>query len=208
MKLEINRTEFLKAWQMAEHSSNVKSAMNAVSGILINAGDAVTLEATDFKTAIRCTASGVQTVEAGSAVLPVRLFGDFLKKIQSDTATLEVVQERGTLTAGRNKMRFSTFPVSEFPNIPRSDSALALADVLAADLMRAINEGSVASSTPVDFPKYLGTCLVKVQENLMSVVSTDSKRLSISKCPCESKAEREMMPVSYTHLTLPTNSRV
>lgn len=193
MKLEINRTEFLKAWQMAEHSSNVKSAMNAVSGILINAGDAVTLEATDFKTAIRCTASGVQTVEAGSAVLPVRLFGDFLKKIQSDTATLEVVQERGTLTAGRNKMRFSTFPVSEFPNIPRSDSASALADVLAVDLMRAINEGSVASSTPVDFPKYLGTCLVKVQENLMSVVSTDSKRLSISKCPCESRAEREMM---------------
>ena len=136
MKLEINRTEFLKAWQMAEHSSNVKSAMNAVSGILINAGDAVTLEATDFKTAIRCTASGVQTVEAGSAVLPVRLFGDFLKKIQSDTAILEVVQERGTLMAGRNKMRFSTFPVSEFPNIPRSDSASALADVLAADLMR------------------------------------------------------------------------
>ena len=44
MKLEINRTEFLKAWQMAEHSSNVKSAMNAVSGILINAGDAVTLD--------------------------------------------------------------------------------------------------------------------------------------------------------------------
>ena len=68
MKLEINRTEFLKAWQMAEHSSNAKSAMNAVSGILVNAGDAVTLEATDFKTAIRCTASGVQTVEAGSAV--------------------------------------------------------------------------------------------------------------------------------------------
>ena len=40
MKLEINRTEFLKAWQMAEHSSNVKNAINAVNGILVKDGRA------------------------------------------------------------------------------------------------------------------------------------------------------------------------
>ena len=82
MKVELNRMEFLKAWQMAEHSSSSKTTVNAAAGILINAGDETTLEATDFKTSIRCSAAGVQTLTPGSAVLPVRLLGDFFKKIQ------------------------------------------------------------------------------------------------------------------------------
>lgn len=194
MKIELDRPEFLKAWQMAERSSSTKSTISAVSGILVTASEEQTcLEATDFKTAIRCSAQGIRTVSAGSAVLPVRLFGEFLKKMPHDKLLLEIDGEKGTLSAGRNRTRFSTWPVSDFPNIPRSDGAEPLCTILAADLARAIAEGSVASSTPADFPKYLGTCLLKVQRDLLKVVATDGKRLSLSQCPCEDGADVELL---------------
>ena len=194
MKIELDRLEFLKAWQMAERSSSTKSTISAVSGVLITASQEETyLEATDFKTALRCSAQGVRTLTAGSAVLPVRLFGDFLKKMSHDRLLLEIDGEKGTLSSGRNRTRFTTWPVSEFPNIPRSGGAEPLCTLLAADLVRVITEGSVASSTPADFPKSLGTCLLKVQKNLLKVVATDSKRLSLSQCPCEEGAEVELL---------------
>ena len=63
MKIELDRLEFLKAWQMTERSSNTKSTISAISGILITASEEQTyLEATDFKTAIRCSAQGIRTV--------------------------------------------------------------------------------------------------------------------------------------------------
>lgn len=194
MKIELDRPEFLRAWQMAERSSSTKSTISAVSGILITVSEERTsLEATDFKTAIRCSAEGIRAITPGSAVLPVRLFGDLLKKIPHDKVTLEIDGEKGTLVAGRNRTRFTTWPVSEFPSLPRSDGAEPLCSILAADLVQAVTEGSVASSTPADFPKYLGACLLKVQNNLFKVVATDGKRLSLSQCPCETEADTELL---------------
>ena len=194
MKIELDRLEFLKAWQMTERSSSTKSTISAISGILITASEErAYLEATDFKTAIRCSAQGIRTVIAGSAVLPVRIFGEFLKKMPHDRVSLEIDDEKGTLSAGRNRTRFATRPVSEFPNIPRSDGAEPLCTITAADLARAISEGSVASSTPADFPKYLGACLLKTQKDLLKVVATDGKRLSLSRCPCEAGAEVDLL---------------
>ena len=193
MKLELDRLEFLKAWQMAERSSGTKSTLSAVNGILVTVGDETILEATDFKTALRCTASGVRPITPGQAVLPVRLLGEFLKKIPKGSAILEVDGEKGILTAGRNRTRFTTAPVSEFPKIPRSEGATALCTLIAADLDRVITEGSIASSAPADFPKYLGTCLFKVKDGLLKVVSTDGKRLSLSQCPCETETDEELL---------------
>ncbi|MCR5346510.1 MAG: DNA polymerase III subunit beta [Fretibacterium sp.] len=193
MKLELDRSEFLKAWQMAERSSGTKSTLSAVNGILVTVGDETLLEATDFKTALRCTASGVRTLVPGQAILPVRLLGEFLKRIPTETATLEVDGEKGVLFAGRNRTRFTTAPVSEFPKIPRSDSAAELCTLIAADLARVVTEGSIASSTPAEFPKYLGACLFSVKDNLLKVVSTDGKRLSLSQCPCGTKADEEVL---------------
>ncbi|MBR1671608.1 MAG: DNA polymerase III subunit beta [Fretibacterium sp.] len=193
MKLELDRLEFLKAWQMAERSSSTKSTISAVSGILITVGEETLLEATDFKTAVRCAAQGIRMITPGSAVLPVRLLGEFLKKIPTGTAILEVDGERGVLTAGRNRTRFTTAPVSEFPKIPRSEGASELCSIITADLARVITEGSIASSIPADFPKYLGTCLFKVKGDLLKVVSTDGKRLSLSQCPCEAGTDEELL---------------
>jgi DNA polymerase-3 subunit beta len=54
----------------------------------------------------------------GSAVFPVKVVGDIFKKIPAKQFTVEVSEGSALITAGRNKYRFGTYRVEEFPRIP------------------------------------------------------------------------------------------
>lgn len=194
MKIDIIRSDFLKAWQMAERSSSTKSTIGSLGGVLLSAeNDRVQLSATDLKTSVRCTAEGVEVSQDGSAILPVKLLGELFKKAPTDALRIEIKDEKGVLIAGRNRTRFTTWPVSDFPKLAQSDGAEHLCDIPAGDLLRILVEGSIASSPADDFPKYLGACLIQLKEGALRVISTDGRRLSLSKCPCEGKNETDLL---------------
>ena len=195
MKLEIQRQDFLKAWQTAEKFASNKTPMDSISSILITAGDdnITTLEATDLKTSVKCTAKGVNVVEPGSAVVPVAVLGSLLKKVKAETVLLDVTPERGSLNAGRTKSRFAVLRVEDFPKIPESSGAEAICELMAADISRLVAEGSSASSQPQDFPKYLGTCLLRTADSGIKAVSTDGKRLSLSKLLCNVLKDEDLL---------------
>jgi DNA polymerase-3 subunit beta len=194
MKIDVVRSEFLKTWQMAERCSSTRSTLSSVGGVFLAADeDKVLLSATDLKTAIRCAAEGVSVLQNGSAILPVKLLGELFKKIPTDRFTIEIVDEKGILVAGRNKTRFSTWYSDDFPRLPQSDGAKHLCDVPAHELLRVLVEGSIASSSTDDFPKYLGACLLQLKESSLRVISTDSRRLSLSRCLCEGEGEADLL---------------
>ena len=195
MKLEIERQDFLKAWQNAEKLSDAKSTKDAIAGVLITAKDdnSVILEATDLKTSIRCTAKGANVLEPGTAVIPAAIFGAILKKLDADDLVLEVNATRGLLNAGSNKMRFTVISPETFPKIHGSDEGEFICEIPAQTLARLIAEGSSAASQPQDFPKYLGTCLLRTSEGQLIAVATDGKRLSLSKSSCEVLKERDTL---------------
>ena len=196
MKLELRRQDFLKAWQIAENFTDRKSGKESTSGILLTAFDdgRVTLVATDLKTSVRCKAEGVNVIESGVAVVPAAILGSMLKKLASDNLFLEINSERGFLAAGKSKTRFTIISAETFPKIPESSNAEEIFEFNATDLARLIAEGSSAASKPDDFPKYLGTCLVRTGADTLNVVATDGKRLSISKSECKSiKKETDLL---------------
>ncbi|MDR1978649.1 MAG: DNA polymerase III subunit beta [Synergistaceae bacterium] len=183
MKINIVRSEFLRAWQMAERCSSTRSTVSSLAGVFLDANeDRVLLSATDLKTSIRCVAEGVSVARNGTAILPVKLLGELFKKVPADRFTIEVKDEKGALTAGRNRTRFSTWFADEFPRLPQSESAKHLCDVASPELLRILIEGSIASSPTDDFPKYLGACLIQLKDGVLRVISTDSRRLSLSRC--------------------------
>lgn len=185
MKLELDRQNFIKAWQIAEKfapTGTAKTTQNSLNGIFVKASEnnEITLEATDLKTSVRCKAEGANVLEPGFAVIPAAIFGSMLKKSASDDLVLDVNSSRGFLNAGSNKTRFAVVSADEFPQIPESSGAEEIFTIKGEDLMRLINEGTSAASQPTDFPKYMGACLLKVSENSVKGVSTDGKRLSLS----------------------------
>ena len=195
MKLELERQDFLKAWQTAERFASTKTTKDSTRGILITAAEdnTVILKATDLNTSVRFRAQGVNVLEPGFAVVPASIFSEMLKKASSEDLVLEVDHVRGLLSAGRQKTRFAVIQAEEFPNIPESSGAEKVCEIAAIDLTNIISEGSSAASQPQDFPKYLGTCLLRTSEGMLTGVSTDGKRLSLSKFPCEVSKDEDML---------------
>ena len=198
MKIESERSNFLKAWQIAEKYT-VSQQRDALNGVRIIAStDSVMLEATDLKSSVKCTLRAAKVLEPGVAVLNAAFFGNMLRKATAETLTLEVNDSRGTLKADKSRSRFPVVPAETFPNIPESSGAELVCSIMASDLARVITEGSCAASAPSDFPKYMGTCMLKTADKYIIVVSTDGRRLARSKTLCMSmdKEEELVLPAA------------
>ena len=196
MKLELKRKEFLKSWQTAERFAGTKSVSEAAQGIYIKASEdgQVTLKATDLKTSVKLKAEGVNILEPGEAVIPVLIFGSMLKKAEEDELLIDITTERGFMKSGKNKTKFAVIPPDRFPAISESPDGEEVCTVRGGILAQLILEGNSAASLPDDYPKYLGTCLLRTMAGSVRIVSTDGKRLSLSQWVCdEVKADKDLI---------------
>ena len=65
MKLELDRSDFLKAWQVVEKYTPSKTTLDALYCIRLTASgtDSLILEATDLKSSVRFTAKGANVID-------------------------------------------------------------------------------------------------------------------------------------------------
>ncbi|MCX7829301.1 MAG: DNA polymerase III subunit beta [Thermanaerothrix sp.] len=193
MKLEIEKSSFIKAWNMAERCAGTSSSSAASSVLIRCAGGNVELLATDMKTSIKCPVEGVRQDMDGEALLPVRVLGDLFKKSPESYFSISLEDGKGVMTAGRSRYRFMTYPVEEFPKIPSSSSAQEMGVISAHDLRTAIAEGAIAASMSEEYPPYLSCAYFQGDDGAMRVVSTDSRRLSYSKVPMNGQSSEAML---------------
>lgn len=191
MKLTINKKLFLASWGLAERSTSVSGSVSILSSIFMKADfNSVQLQATDIKTSIICGALGVTVLEPGSAVFPVKMVSDLFKKAPGEEFTLNVSEGRVILKAGKSKFNFSSYPINEFPKLPDSKDAAVFCTVTAADLARALEEGTLAASTGEEYPLYLSSACLEVGDNILKVLSTDTRRLAISSVAVKEGSEK------------------
>ncbi len=195
MKLEITKVPFMKSWVLAERICSTKNTIPSIAGILctVKEDGTVTLNATDLKTSICCTAEGVTVQEWGAAIFPLKVVGELFKKIPTDTFTVEVKDDRGLVLSGRNRYSFSTYPIEEFPEIPLPRAADSFVEVPAGELCRVMDEGAIAGSLSEEFPKYLSACLLQLKKGEFRSVSTDGRRLSLSKTFTDGGSDKEVL---------------
>ena len=214
MKLEITQNVFMKYWTMAERVTGTKSTMATLASILCEADEnGVTLNATDLKTTIRIKAEGVNVLEPGTAILPLKVVGELFKKIAVSPFTVEVEDEKGTITAGRSHYSFTTYMVADFPELPSPRAAEEFTRVPAGELGRVLAEGSIAGAPNEDFPKYLSGGLLQISGGELRVVATDGRRLSLSKTLVQNSGEsdelREMLlPLRCIDSKFPNYERI
>ena len=198
MKLEITQNEFMKYWSMAERVTGTKSTMATLASVLCVADETgVMLNSTDLKTTIRVKAEGATVLEPGKAILPLKVVGELFKKIVASPFTVEVDNEKGTISAGRSHYSFTTCNVGDFPDLPSPRAAEEFTRVSAGELSRVLAEGGIAGAPNEDFPKYLSGGLMQIAGGELRVVATDGRRLSLSKTMIENadaaSSAREML---------------
>jgi DNA polymerase-3 subunit beta len=192
MKLTLNKKLFLQSWNLAERSTSSPSTMNILSSVLLKASEEeVILQATDIRTSIICKAEGVSVMEGGDAVFPIKMVGELFKKVPGEEFSIEIEDGKAVMKAGRAKYSFSTYPVEEFPKLPSSGGASLFCRIPAIELAMVLDEGTLAASTREEFPLYLSSANFQTSGGFLNIVSTDTKRLALSRVTVSDSAESE-----------------
>ena len=180
MKVRLFKGEFLNSWGIAERCTAAGTgALNIFSAVLMDAGsDEPILRSSDIKRSVIVKTQGLEVIEPGSAVLPVKRVSDLFSKIRGDEMTLEVKEGTATLTAGKSRYRFSTYPAEDFPALPSAANGTPLFTIQSGELVRALEYGSLCADLKQSYPEYLSAVYFDKQ-TILNTVSTDKRRVAI-----------------------------
>lgn len=153
-----------------------KSPIAALEGLLIQAGEGVRITGYDLKRAIYTTIPA-NVSEAGSVVLPARLFCEMLRRMPDGIVTLAVSDDSVNVKCGKSSFDLVGMRAEDYPDLPTVDqeSGVALPQGLLKEM---INETSFAISTNEARPVYMGS-LFELENNELRIVSVDGYRLAL-----------------------------
>jgi DNA polymerase-3 subunit beta len=179
LKLSVSRETFLTQLGVAARGASTRTAIQTLAGVLIRLEDgAAELQATDADLGIRAAFDADIHTE-GSVVVPGRLLLDVARSLPDSTLSLEYrpSQQDVEVISGSARFHLRTLPLEDFPNLPETDPAAALA-VPAAAFIETI--GRVARSASRDETRpHLTGVLVTAEGSDLRMVATDSYRLSV-----------------------------
>jgi len=179
LKLSVSRETFLQQLGVAARGASTRTAIQTLSGVLIRLEDGTAeLQATDADLGIRARFDA-QIESDGSVVVPGRLLLDVARSLPQSSLSIEYrpSQQDVEVISGSARFHLRTLPLEDFPKLPESDPAAALA-VPAAAFIETI--GRVARSASRDETRpHLTGVLVTAEASDLRMVATDSYRLSV-----------------------------
>jgi len=187
MKLSLSTSELLSQLQTASRVASTRSAVQALSGVMIVAAPDATpeLRATDMEIGLRVPLSA-EVARPGSAVLPARLLLDVARSLPAEQLTLELrsAEQDVELICGPSTFHLRTLRAEDFPTLPdpTSDTRVVLpADAFVQTVSRVARSASRDETRPV-----LTGILMSASGQELRMVATDSYRLSVKQTALDS----------------------
>src|SRR5919109_285682 len=182
MKLLLDRQKFLSSLQLVVRATATRSAIQALSGILISCDEAgngsVQLAATDTEIGLRSQVDA-KIDTSGRTLAPGRLLVDIVRALDVDELSLEYKIDKRELevSGGQSKFVLKGLASEDFPRLPELSSEARLevpGDVFAQTVDRVARAASRDETRPV-----LTGILVSLSGQVLRMVATDSYRLSV-----------------------------
>src|ERR1700690_1523049 len=121
MKLSLSAAELLTQLQTTTRVASARSAVQALSGVMISASAEAGTEllATDMEIGLRVPLQA-EVARPGSAVLPARLLLDVARSLPSETLTMELraAEQDVELICGPTTFHLRTLRAEDFPSLP------------------------------------------------------------------------------------------
>ena len=185
MKLTCNRSELVSKLSVVARAVSTRAATQSLAGILLTVeGSSATLRATDMEMGLQCSLEAQATEGAGTVLLPGRLLSEVARSLGADTAELETRDEQRDveLRSGASSFHLRTLPAEDFPRFPEAEGEPLR--IPAPELQGAIDVVARAASRD-DMRPVLTGVLVTVAEGALTMVATDSYRLSVKRTAVE-----------------------
>lgn len=180
MKLSLATSELLNQLQTVTRVASTRSAVQALSGVMISAADGCTpeLRATDMEIGLRVPLEA-ETSRPGSAVLPARLLLDVARSLPATDVSLELrsAEQDIELISGPATFHLRTLRAEDFPTLPDPSPETRVAlpvDAFVATISRVARSASRDETRPV-----LTGILMSASGQELRMVATDSYRLTV-----------------------------
>jgi len=177
MKLTCHRDKLATAFATAASVAPGRSTKPILQNVKLDTeSDSVTLAATDLEIGIRVQMTGVEIERPGSAVLPVKRFGDIVRESHGDILNLESDGQSLTVWGEHSEFRLPIQSPEEFPVV--STFTEEKYHEVPARLFREIVRRT-AFATDVESTRYaLGGVLLEMLPDKIIAVGTDGRRLA------------------------------
>jgi DNA polymerase-3 subunit beta len=180
MKISLSSSELLTQLQTATRVASTRSAVQALSGVMISAleGTSPELLATDMEVGLRMPLAA-QVDRPGSAVLPARLLLDVARSLSSESLTMELraAEQDVELICGATTFHLRTLRAEDFPTLPNPSPETRVV-LPAAAFVETISRVARSASRDETRPVLTGI-LISASGQELRMVATDSYRLSV-----------------------------
>jgi len=187
MKLSLPSAELLAQLQTTTRVASARSAVQALSGVMISAEADATpeLRATDMEIGLRVPLAAT-VVRPGVAVLPARLLLDVARSLPAEELTMELrsAEQDVELICGPTTFHLRTLRAEDFPSLPSpaAETRVALpGEAFVQTIARVARSASRDETRPV-----LTGILMSASGQELRMVATDSYRLSVKETALES----------------------
>lgn len=181
MKLTCTGADLHRAAAWAAKIAPSNPASPVMAGVLITAGDTLTLAASDLETFGTATVSGAVVQQDGRAVVNARFLAA-IAEVVPDSAELTIVLEGSPLeiSSGRSRWKLPTMEVDLWPSFP--DVGEPIGEIEGSVLESGMNRVLPACGAPDIDPRILGGVLVEFSDRL-TLTATDRYRAATAKLP-------------------------
>lgn len=181
MKFTIERDTLARAVAAASRTVSSKSTLAFLEGLCVEAGEeTIRLTGYNLETGITVTEEA-QVREAGSCIMPCRMFSDIVRKLQGDTVSVEVDKDyRVRVQGGGATFKFLALNAEDYPALPavQEENEIRLPQMA----LRALIDGTVfavsfdggAAGNPT-----LTGCLIETEGDRVHMVGCDGYRLAV-----------------------------
>ena len=181
MKLRCERDVLVEALTTAGRAVTSRGGTTQVlSGVRLEVvGDRLHVAGSDLDLTIEVDLAAAGS-EDGACVLPARLVADIVRALEPGAVTLEADDEEARIVAGRSNFSVRTFPVSDFPRLPKVGGEGVV--IAAGDFAEALRQVVRAASSDDARPMLTGV-LMSAEQGGLRLVATDSYRLAVRDLP-------------------------
>ena len=190
MRLSLSAADLLAQLQTVTRVASTRSAVQALSGVMISAPEGSTPEllATDMEIGLRVPLQA-EVARPGSAVLPARLLLDVARSLPAEQLTMELrsAEQDVELISGPTTFHLRTLRAEDFPALPTPspDGRVVLpAEAFVQTISRVARSASRDETRPV-----LTGILMSASGTELRMVATDSYRLSVKETVLDSALE-------------------
>lgn len=194
MKFTIERDDLARAVAAASRTVSSKSTLSFLEGICVEAGeDTLRLTGYNLETGITVTEEA-RVRETGSCIMPSRMFGDIVRKLQSDMVSVEVDKDYRVLVQGGGaSFRFQALTADEYPILPAVEEEHAihmpqatLRKMIGGTIFAVSFDGGPAGNTT------LTGCLIETAAESITMIGCDGYRMAARTWKAEGKQFPEL----------------